>query len=161
MRERGKHRGGKPQGRATQIVADLGRSRGECPRRPIDEKWVVSLVLRAYARFAGLALVSLGLAGFIGVLGWDPLASFYHLCVGLFFAYAGFLQGDLVVVRRLVGGLGVLLLLVKVTTILTPLAWGGHAQHGPIEISCLIVGVISILVASKRLWGDDVEEPGG
>lgn len=140
-------------------MADLAKSRGGNSRHPIHERRLASLMLRTYARLAALVLIALSLAGFIDVLGWNPLASLFHLGVGLFFAYAGFLQPDLVVVRRFVGGLGVLLLLVKLVTIFTPLAWGDHTRHGPIEITCLIVGITSILVASKRPQGEVREEP--
>ena len=61
--------------------------------------------------------------------------------------YVGFLLRDTTVVRQMVGGLGILLLAVKAITILTPLTWGGHALHGPIEVTCLAVGASSVLAA--------------
>ena len=64
------------------------------------------------------------------------------------FLYIGFVHNDEVVVRRMVGGLGVLLLLVKLPTIVILLGiWGGHPLHGPVEITCLVLGVGSILAA--------------
>ncbi len=48
----------------------------------------------------------------------------------------------------MVGGLGVLLVVVKAITIATPLTWGGPAKHGPIEITCLVLGITSILAAT-------------
>jgi hypothetical protein len=45
------------------------------------------------------------------------------------------------------------LLAVKAITVLTPLTWGGHVLHGPIEITCLTVGASSVLAA--RYLPDD------
>jgi hypothetical protein len=49
--------------------------------------------------------------------------------------------------RQMVGGLGVLLLVVKVVTILVPLLWQEPLHWGPIEVTCLLVGITSILAA--------------
>jgi hypothetical protein len=54
-------------------------------------------------------------------------ASVFHAGVGLLFLYVGFSQLEAVTVRQMVGGLGVLLVVVKVITIVTPLTWGGPA----------------------------------
>ncbi len=78
---------------------------------------------------------------------WRVVSTFYHVGVGLLFLYVGFLIKDATIIRQMVGGLGVLLLVVKAITILTPLTWGGQALHGPIEITCLAVGVSSVLAA--------------
>ncbi len=84
--------------------------------------------------------------GFL-VWEWMVTAAFYHAGVGLLFLYVGFLYKDDTGVRLMVGGLGALMLIVKVVTIVTPLMWGGNPIHGPIEITCLVVGVGSILAA--------------
>jgi len=47
----------------------------------------------------------------------------------------------------MVGGLGVLLVVVKAIIIATPLTWGGPVKHDPIEITCLVLGITSILAA--------------
>ena len=91
-------------------------------------------------------LLALAAWGF-WVWEWRVAAAFYHVGVGLLFLYVGFLHQDEVLVRRMVGGLGALLLLVKVVTIVMPLTWGGHPLHGPAEITCLVLGGASILAA--------------
>lgn len=96
---------------------------------------------------AGLILVVLGLLGFSGLLGWNPLASTFHLLVGLLYLCATFLLRDALSVRRMIGGLGVLLVVIKVVTIASSALLGGEPLHGPIEITCLVLGFTSILAA--------------
>ncbi len=79
-------------------------------------------MIRTGAQAAALALVKLSVADLTGVLGWRPMASLYHLGLGLLFAFADFLERDSMLVRWMVGGLGVLLVVVKTVTIATPLA---------------------------------------
>ncbi|MDP9475736.1 MAG: hypothetical protein M3R38_08610, partial [Actinomycetota bacterium] len=79
--------------------------------------------------------------------------NFYHACVGAFFAYLGFWQRDTVIVRRVVGGLGLMLLLVKAATTMVPLLWGGGILLGPIEMTCFVLGVLSVIFA--RYAADD------
>ncbi len=102
--------------------------------------------IRTYARIAAVVLLALAVFGF-WAWEWRVVPAFYHAGVGLLFLYVGFLLKDTTTARQMVGGLGALLLAVKAITILTPLTWGGHALHGPIEITCLVVGVSSILAA--------------
>ncbi|MBV9454455.1 MAG: hypothetical protein JOZ19_10100 [Rubrobacter sp.] len=64
----------------------------------------------------------------------------FHAVVGGIFTYLGFLQRDTEVVREAVGGMGLLLLLIKGVTILSPLLWGGPLLRRPIEITCLMAG---------------------
>jgi hypothetical protein len=78
-------------------------------------------MVRTYARIAGVVLLAL--------------------------AVVGFSRQEAASVRQMVGGLGVLLVVVKVITIVTPLTWGGPPKHGPIEITCLVLGITSILAA--------------
>ncbi len=40
-----------------------------------------------------------------------------------------------------------MLLIVKVATILVPLLWEEHLHWGSIEVTCLVVGITSILAA--------------
>ncbi len=76
-----------------------------------------------------MGLLATGVAGFSKLWGFDPLTGLYHVGVGLLFAYAGFLQRDAATVRRMVGGLGVLLLVVKMATVLGVLvAYGLRAR---------------------------------
>ena len=104
-------------------------------------------MLRAYARIVGVLLILLGLAGFTGFVGTVVSTNLYHACVGAFFAYLGFWQQDALIVRRVVGGLGLMLLLVKAATTVVPLLWGGGILLGPIEVTCFVVGVLSVTVA--------------
>jgi hypothetical protein len=109
--------------------------------------------IRTYARIAAIVLLAVAVFG-LWTWEWRVVSVFYHASVGLLFLYVGFLPNDTTIVRQMVGGLGVLLLLaVKALTILTPLTWGGHALHGPIEVTCLAVGVSSVLAA--RYLPDD------
>ncbi len=103
-------------------------------------------MVRTYAQIAGVVLLALAVVGF-SFWGWRVTASFYHAGVGLLFLCVGFWLRDPATVRQMVGGLGVLLIVVKAITIMTPLTWGGPAKHGPIEITCLVVGILSILAA--------------
>ncbi len=73
--------------------------------------------------------------------------SFYHAEVGLLFRSVGLVHRDEVVMRHMVGGLGVLLLTVKALTIVILLTCGRHPLHGPVEITCLVLGGVSILAA--------------
>lgn len=103
-------------------------------------------MVRTYARIAGVVLLALAVAGF-SFWGWRLTANFYHAGVGLLFIYVGFWLRDPTTIRQMVGGLGVLLVVVKTITIVTPLTWGGPSKHGPIEITCLVLGITSILAA--------------
>ena len=108
--------------------------------------------IRTYARIAAIVLLAVAVFGF-WAWEWRVVSVFYHAGVSLLFLYVGFMLKDTTVVRQMVGGLGVLLLAVKAITILTPLAWGGHALHGPIEVTCLAVGASS--VSAARYLPDD------
>lgn len=113
-------------------------------------------MLRTYARVVGVLLVLLGLAGFVGLLETAVATNLYHACVGLFFSYLGFWQRDSWVVRRVVGGMGLMLLLVKAVSTVAPLLWGGKLLLGPIEVTCFVVGVLSVAVAGL-VKDEDVE----
>ncbi len=115
-------------------------------------------MLRLYARIVGLVLILLGVAGLVGAVGVSAAASFYHAGVGILFVYLGFWQRDASVVRAMVGGMGVILLLVKGVTMSAPLLWGEGPLLGPIEMTCLVVGVFSILAA--KYLRDDVPTSG-
>ncbi|HEV2092639.1 MAG TPA: hypothetical protein VGR18_05685 [Rubrobacter sp.] len=108
--------------------------------------------ISTYARIAAIVLLGIAVFGF-SVWEWRVVSVFYHAGVSLLFLYVGFVLKDATIVRQMVGGLGVLLLVVKAITILTPLTWGGHALHGPVEITCLAVGASSVLAA--RYLPDD------
>ncbi len=112
-----------------------------------------------FARVAAVVLVLVGLAGLVGILGWALPASVYHLGVGLLFAYPGFRKEDGDTACWMVGGLGVLLLVVKVPTILAPLLWGEALLLSSIEVSCLVVGILSVLAA--RYLPDETPGPRG
>lgn len=103
-------------------------------------------MIRTYARIAGVILLAVAAAGFV-IFGWETISIFYHAGVGLLFLYVGFSRLEAVTVRQMVGGLGALMVVVKAITIVTPLMWGGPPQHGPVEVTCLVVGILSILAA--------------
>ncbi len=110
-------------------------------------------MLRLYTVAAAVALLATGVAGFMGLWGFDPVSGLYHVGVGALFAYAGFFQGDDATLRRMVGGLGVLLLVVKTATVLGVLLAYGRLEHGPVEVTCLVLGVGNVL-AARYLPGD-------
>jgi hypothetical protein len=114
-------------------------------------------LIRTYARVAAGTLLAVAVVGF-SILGWRTTAAFYHAGVAILFAYAGFLQRDRETARQIVGGLGILLLAVKAVTTVMPLAWGGPPQHGPIEMTCLVLGLASVLAA--RYLPGDASRPG-
>ena len=115
-------------------------------------------MLRSYTRIVGLGLVLFGLAGLVDIVGLEPPANIFHLGVGGLFAYAGFMHKDVSIVRTIVGGLGLLLLLVKGTVIVAPLLWGDAPLFAPVEITCLVVGILSVL-AARFLPSGTSEEP--
>ncbi len=99
-----------------------------------------------YARIAGVVLLGVAVLGLL-TLSWEAVSVFFHAAVGLLYLYVGFGLRDLASVRQMVGGLGVLLVVIKTITIATPLMWGGPPQHGAVEVTCLMVGILSILAA--------------
>ena len=103
--------------------------------------WRNTKLCTYYAQVAAVVLVLVGLAGIMGSLSWQYPSGIYHVSIGLIFGYVGFFMRDLEAVRQIVGGLGVLLLVIKVATILTPLLWEEHLHWGPIEVTCLVVGI--------------------
>ena len=114
---------------------------------------VGTIGIKAYARIVGILLLFIALMGITGLISTAFPAEFFHASVGAIFAYLGFLQPDAEVVRQGVGGMGILLLVVKVVVIFLPLLWGGSLLHGPIELTCLVAGVLSIF-AAKYLRSD-------
>lgn len=116
-------------------------------------------MIRVYAKTVGVVLVLLGLAGLTGVVDTVRPTDLFHVGVGVIFTYLGFLQRDAVVVRTVVGGMGLLLLLAKGVVLLVPLLWGEAPFHGPIEITCLVVGFLSVLAA--RYLRDSASTAGG
>jgi hypothetical protein len=77
----------------------------------------------------------------------SPTTNFYHVAVGAFFAYLGFLQRDTKVVRQVVGGMGVLLVFVEGAAIVVLLLSGENPLIEPIEVIYLALGILCILAA--------------
>lgn len=101
-----------------------------------------------------LALAALAVAG-ATVLHWPASSNFYHAVVALLFACAGFFVPDHVVVRQLVMGLGVLVLGVKVLMVAALWLSLGRFEHGPMAVTCFVVGTTSILAAAYQPTGRD------
>lgn len=110
-------------------------------------------MIRYYARIVGVVLLAAALMGRVDVISTAWPVDFFHAVVGGIFTYLGFLQRDTEVVREAVGGMGLLLLLIKGVTIVAPLLWGEPLLRGPIEITCLAAGILSVLAA--RYLRDD------
>ncbi len=102
-------------------------------------------VVRLYARVAGVVLIGVGLLGAANVIGFRSPMNLAHLLAGLMFAYLGFLQRDDTTVRFMVAGMGALLLVGKMVLILSSLLGGEHPLEGPIETTCLMIGLLSLL----------------
>ncbi len=100
-----------------------------------------------YAAIVGILLLLMALLGITGLIPTAFPADLFHASAGAFFAYLGFLQRDAQVVRQVVGGMGVLLVIGKGIILFIPLVWGQAPFHGPIEITCFVAGVLSILAA--------------
>ncbi len=115
-------------------------------------------MIRTYARIAAVVLLVVAIAGLV-VLDWSTSAVIYHLGLGLLFAYVGFLAPNHGHVRRMVMGLGVLVLGVKALMVLAVWVGYGHLEHGPVAVTCLVVGISSILAA--RYIPDDHDGGGG
>jgi hypothetical protein len=99
-----------------------------------------------YAALAAVTLIGLGLAGFFVVdLGCDPLTNAYHLTLGLFFGYISLSWRDREQVRQMVVNLGVLLVAVKEIEVSALYASGHNLVWGPIEVTCFMLGITSIL----------------
>lgn len=89
------------------------------------------MMVRLYARVAGVSLILLGLAGLLadgqpllGVLNTDPAENILHLLTGALLAFEGFTQRDEVAVRLVVFALGLAYLLVGVVGFIVPNMFG-------------------------------------
>lgn len=109
-------------------------------------------VLKLYVRITGMVLVILGLLGLGALLRLSTGTSLFQLVLGAFFAYLGFWQRDQKVVRSVVGGMGVLLLGAGVILLASWFVSDDPAFLGPIQLTCLIVGSLSI--TASRWLGD-------
>jgi hypothetical protein len=108
--------------------------------------WVVPGIT-TYTQLAGIALLVVAAAG-LALFGWEDAAIYYHAGVGLLFLFVGYARLETTIVRQMVRGLGVLLVAVKGVTILV--SWllpTPYFLHGPVKITCLVLGIASILAA--------------
>jgi hypothetical protein len=75
-------------------------------------------MLRTYARIAAVALLAVALTGWL-VPGWRAGAVLFHAGLALLYIFVGFWPSlSAGIVRQMVGGLGVLLVVVKAIVIL-------------------------------------------
>lgn len=106
--------------------------------------------LRWVRAYAGAVLIALGAAGLLLSPGSGPAGSLFQISAGALFIFAGLVQRDPVVSRRFVGGMGVLLLFGAGATVCARLLLEGGARVlGPVQASCLVVGLLSVLVARR------------
>ena len=108
---------------------------------------VKAIRIRVYAAIVGILLLLVALLRITGPIPTAFPADLFHASVGAFFALLGFLQRDAEALRQVIGGMGVLLVIGKGIILFILLAWGEAPFHGPIEITCFIAGVLSILAA--------------
>ncbi len=115
-------------------------------------------LIRTYSLVVGIAFVLLGLAGLMtDLVGWDPPANIFHLFVGVTFVCLGFFLRDAETVRLMVGGIGALLVAGKAIIIMIPLLLGRVSFHSPIEVTCLIIGLLSVLAARYLRDGEPTQ----
>ncbi len=114
-------------------------------------------LIRTYSLVVGMAFVLLGLAGFTNLVGWDLPANLFHLAVGITFACLGFFLRDAQTVRLTVGGIGTLLVLGKAIILVIPLLLGRASFHLPIEVTCLVIGLLSVLAARYLRNGEPTQ----
>ncbi len=114
-------------------------------------------LIRTYSLLVGIAFVLLGLAGFTNLVGWDPPANIFHLFVGVTFVCLGFFLRDAQTVRLTVSGIGALLVVGKAIIIVIPLLLGRAYFHRPIEVTCLVIGLLSVLAARYLRDGEPTQ----
>ncbi len=107
----------------------------------MDIRW---RVVRIYTRVAAVVLVGVGLLGATNVLEFRSAVNISHLVAGLMYTYLGFLQRDEVTLRFMLAGMGLLLLASKLVLIVSPLFVGAPSLRGPIEITCVLIGLLSL-----------------
>ena len=107
-------------------------------------------------RVTGMVLVIIGLLGLGALVRLSTGVSLFQLALGAFFAYLGFWQRDQTIVRSVVGGMGVLLLGASVILLGTWFVSGDSDFLGPIYVTCLLVGGMSMVAAR---WLSDGQRP--
>lgn len=108
--------------------------------------WQRSALCKYYARLVAVGLIFLGVASSEHTLGWSWLPTAFHLILAALFAYAGFFVRDKETVQDFLEGFGWLLAVVKGISALTLWALGEVVLWNPIEWTCVLIGVSSILV---------------
>ncbi len=114
-------------------------------------------LIRTYSLVVGMAFALLGLAGFTNLVGWDLPANIFHLFVGVTFVCLGFFLRDAQTVRLAVGGIGALLVVGKAIILVAPLLVGRASFHRPIEATCLVIGLLSVLAAKYLRNGEPTQ----
>jgi hypothetical protein len=104
------------------------------------------LGIAAYTGIAGIVMLATAAVGLVG-WGSDTVSVSYHAGMDLFFLFVGPSGLGITTIRQIVEGFGVLLVAVGGVTILATWLLPIHYLHGPIEITCLIVGIASVLSA--------------
>ncbi len=86
---------------------------------------------RQYAKVAGVVIVLIGVLGLIlgekslgGVLNIDIVEDIIHLATGGLMVYVGFASSDAGLLRKVVGGLGVVYLVVGLLGFVVPMLFG-------------------------------------
>ena len=110
------------------------------------------MVVRTYARIAGVSLLALGGACMLGVGTTSPVVDLAHLILGGIFSYVGFRERDQKVVHGVVRGLGLICLLGGVVlTFVAPALFGAFPNPGVgvglLHLVLLLLGASSIAVA--------------
>ena len=114
-------------------------------------------LIRTYSLVVGVAFALLGLAGLTNLVGWDLPANIFHLFVGVTFVCLGLFLRDAQTVRLAVSGIGALLVLGKAIILVVPLLLGRASFHLPIEVTCLVVGLLSVLAAKYLRDGEPTQ----
>jgi len=113
-------------------------------------------MVRLYAKVVGVSVILIGVVGLLlgdksllGVLNIDLAEDGIHLLTGGLLAYAGFAARSLMVVRAIVGGIGVAYLVVGVVAFAKPMFFGLIPSGYEVVLDNLIhltLGVLGIFV---------------
>ena len=103
--------------------------------------------IRTYAFVAGLVLILFGLSGFVSLTGVSVGESAFHVLIGAFFIFLGLGPRDVELVREMVSVGGIALIVAKVIVDGLSLANGDISFLRPIELACLLIGILSVVAA--------------
>jgi hypothetical protein len=112
-------------------------------------------MFQTYAQAMGIAIIVLGVVGFLageqhllGLINIDAMEDAVHLLTGGIMAFVGFTQRNTVVVRNVIGGVGVLYLLVGLLGWMSPTLLGllPHGYTAVDNLVHMILGAVGMIL---------------